>query len=227
MNLFCAPGETIGLAGAVAFVGVFLSCLVLPKLVDTRGRHCIWYITVICTVLIFPPLIYTKHILWVYVANFFGGFSLVGRFQSGFVLLNEFVPKKYQVLASTLFLCFDTISTWYLSFYMRYISNVANQVVWIGFGCNLFAIATGYFLHESPTWLVTQDREEEAIEILEKVAKTNGVTDFKVDGLRKEKFETEDPDKVKENAVEDSKDDSEIETSPDGDNSAGLLDGQK
>ena len=124
-------------------------------------------------------------------------------------------------------MCFDSISTWYLTFYFRYISNVASQIVWIGFGCNLFAMIAGYFLHESPTWLVTQDREEEAIEILEKVAKTNGVTDFKVDGLRKEKFETEDPDKVKENAVEESKEDSEIETSPDGDNSAGLLDGQK
>ena len=76
----CAPGEAIGLAGAIAFAGVFLSCLFLPKLVDTTGRYIVWYVTVLLTVAIFPMLIFTKHIGVLYVANFFGGFTLVGRF---------------------------------------------------------------------------------------------------------------------------------------------------
>ena len=44
------------------------------------------------------------------------------------------------------------------------------------------------------------------------MANINGITDFKVDSLSKEKFETENLDEVKESAAAYSSDKSEIET---------------
>ena len=45
LNMQCMPKAYIGLVGAMAFGGVFISCFFIPALGDKYGRHMCWAVT--------------------------------------------------------------------------------------------------------------------------------------------------------------------------------------
>lgn len=67
------------------------------------------------------------------------------------------------------------IATLYVTFFLRYISNDSATLIWIGFALNGVAVILGWFCVESPAWLVSIDRKDEAIKRLNYMAKMNGV----------------------------------------------------
>jgi len=73
-------------------------------------------------------------------------------------------------------------------------------MVWVGFALNIAAFILTFFVVESPVWLVSVNRKQEAIEKLRYIAKINGRKDFSVTALRDSKFETVDPEKEKKAA---------------------------
>jgi len=109
---------------------------------------------------------------------FYLGMSLIGRYTCGFVLITECLPKKNQAMGGTISMAMDVIATWYITFFLRYISNNANTLIWIGFSLNIIAVIMGYWVVESPAWLVSVGRKEEAIKNLKFIAKINGAKDF-------------------------------------------------
>ena len=92
----------------------------------------------------------------------------------------------------------DVVATLYICFFLRYISNDAFHIIWIGFALNIVAVIGAVLLVESPAWLVSAGRIEDAEACLQKIAKINGVTDFQVGKLVDEKFVLEDPNKKKD-----------------------------
>ena len=87
----------------------------------------------------------------------------------------------------------DVVANLYICFFLRYISSDALKIIWIGFALNVLGVILAYFLVESPAWLLSVHRENEAIECLQYMAKINGVSDFYIESLIESKFETEDP----------------------------------
>ena len=90
----------------------------------------------------------------------------------------------------TLFFTTDVVATLYVTFFLRYISNDAATLIWIGFALNIGSVIAGYFCVESPQWLVSIGRKDEAIKRLKYIAKLNGVENFEIEDLRNETFET-------------------------------------
>ena len=128
---------------------------------------------------------------------FYLGMGLIGRFACGFVLLTESFPKKYQAIVGTVSMVGDAAATLWITLLLRYVSNDANNMVWIGFGFNILATTMSFFLVDSPSWYVSVGKKDEAIKALQYMAKINGVTDFEVTDLKEEKFETLDPEEEK------------------------------
>ena len=91
----------------------------------------------------------------------------------------------------------DIVATMYISFWLRYISNNANDLIWVGFAVNTLAGILGFFLVESPAWLLSVGRKQDAIKALKYVAKMNGHGDMEIIDIKEEKFETVDPEKEK------------------------------
>ena len=91
----------------------------------------------------------------------------------------------------------DGIATLYVTFFLRYISNDVTTIIWIGLVLNIVACIMSFWIVESPIWLVSVGRNEEAIKNLNFIAKMNGAKDFHIKELREIKFETVDPEKEK------------------------------
>lgn len=128
---------------------------------------------------------------------FYLGMGLIGRFTCGFVLLTESLAKKDQALGGTASMIGDVVATLYITFFLRYISNDAFTIIWIGFSLNIVAFIMSFWIVESPVWLVSVGRNDEAIKNLKYIAKLNGTKDFELLELRDVTFETIDPEKEK------------------------------
>ena len=111
---------------------------------------------------------------------FYLGMGLIGRFTCGFVLLTESLAKKDQALGGTASMIGDVVATLYITFFLRYISNDAFTIIWIGFSLNIVAFIMSFWIVESPVWLVSVGRNDEAIKNLKYIAKLNGTKDFEL-----------------------------------------------
>lgn len=89
----------------------------------------------------------------------------------------------------------DVMATLYITLFIRYISTNCSILIWIGLSLNVLALILGFFIVESPEWLLSAGDKQGAIAALHKIAKMNGVTDFEIHDLKVVKFETIDPEK--------------------------------
>lgn len=89
----------------------------------------------------------------------------------------------------------DVVATLYITIFIRFISNDCSILIWVGLGLNCAAIISGYFIVESPEWLMSIGDKQGAMKALYTVAKINGVKDFEIHDLKAAKFETIDPEK--------------------------------
>lgn len=53
------------------------------------------------------------------------------------------------------FMIADVAATLYICFFLRYISNDANTIIWIGMSLNVLAVLLGLLIVESPSWYVS------------------------------------------------------------------------
>ena len=49
----------------------------------------------------------------------------------------------------------DCVATMYVTFYLRFISNNVDTLIWAGFTINIVSVIAALFLVESPAWLVS------------------------------------------------------------------------
>lgn len=186
----CTPTEYVGFIGAMAFFGAFISCFFLPALGDVYGRYTLWVVTIFCQLPIYLGAGITSHIGVIYVMCFVLGMGLIGRFACGFVMLTEQLPDRVQASAGTALMVGDVVATLYITFFIRYISNNAITLIWIGFALNIVGCILALWIVESPAWLLSVGRKDLALQRLRYIAKINGIHDFVLEGLKQEKFVT-------------------------------------
>lgn len=180
LDLFCTDSKYIGLMGAAAFGGAFLACLFLPAASDKYGRWVVFQLTMLCQLPLFVAALATRNLVVIYILCFYVGVCLIGRFTCGFVLLTECTPAKYHVAAQTSLMVGDAAATLYLTIYYRFISIHSYPIFWVSFSLNLLTAVVAFFYKESPQWLMSQNRYDEARASFSYIAKFNGVSDFKL-----------------------------------------------
>ena len=197
-NLYCTEKSDIGLIGSLAFFGAALSCLILPRLGDKYGRYLVWRVTIFLQLPLYFMANLGTHIGVLYVMAFFMGMALLGRFTCGFVFVVESMPADKQSIMGTAASFGDSIITLYIVLFLRYVSNEVSILLWIGLGLNVLALVLSFWLVESPAWLASVDRKDEALKALGYMARFNGEGErFKVTSLKDEKFETLSPEEEK------------------------------
>ena len=107
---------------------------------------------------------------------FIGGVSESGKYFVGYVYLVEMMPKKAQDLSGLiLFLTLGIVTTYHgIQFY--FITSDAHVNNWIGLIlASISMLLTLIWLPESPRFLHSHKRFDEARKVMERISRINGV----------------------------------------------------
>jgi len=69
----------------------------------------------------------------------------------------------------------DVVVTLYVTLLLRYVTNLASTLVWIGFAINCTAFILSFWLVESPTWMASVGQKGHAARTFAYIAKFNGM----------------------------------------------------
>ena len=165
---FFLVGTVSGMGGGIIsdHYGRKLSTLILIFLIS---------VTLVSTqlLLLIKTSVLIQYIIFT-ISQFFCGILVNGLYCTCYVLLLELTTDKYHTLVSNINLYFFVIGELILLL-AYYITRSWYSLGWIiSIYSVLFAILTFLLLPESPRWLIIQKRYDEAVVILNKIAKING-----------------------------------------------------
>ncbi|KAJ0401783.1 hypothetical protein P43SY_006037 [Pythium insidiosum] len=178
-DIHMSPHQASFLAGAV-FVGSFFGSFLFGSLSDKYGRRPMFMATMFIFLIGLGLCGLSWNITSLTAFRIFGGIGLGGELPVVATLVQELSPKKTRGLIIVLlesFWAFGTMLAVALAF------GVAPHTGWRGmFGlCCIpivFAAAIRFIIPESPKWLASVGRYDEAVAIVEKMERAHGLEPY-------------------------------------------------
>ncbi|XP_066289672.1 organic cation transporter protein-like [Branchiostoma lanceolatum] len=174
-DLVCENQALNNLAQAMYMLGVLIGSIGFGQLSDIIGRKKTMFLAIFVQVVFGVATIFAPNYAAFVIFRLIVGGGVLGAFLSGFVIVTELVGADKRTLVGTLLQgAFSAanmllagiayaIRDWRTLQLVISVPNVAMLFFW-------------WFVGESPRWLVSKDRDEEAEAIVRKAAKMNGVT---------------------------------------------------
>uniref|UniRef100_A0A8C8AB43 Major facilitator superfamily (MFS) profile domain-containing protein n=1 Tax=Otus sunia TaxID=257818 RepID=A0A8C8AB43_9STRI len=175
-NLVCEDDWKGPLSTSLFFVGVLLGSFVSGQLSDKFGRKNVLFATMAMqTGFSFIQVFSTS---WEMFSVFFVlvGMGQISNYVAAFVLGTEILGKSIRVLFCTLGVCiFYAFGYMLLPVFAYFIRDWRMLLLALTLP-GLLCIPLWWVIPESPRWLISQGRFQEAEDIIRKAAKTNGIT---------------------------------------------------
>ncbi|NXC28607.1 S22A5 protein, partial [Campylorhamphus procurvoides] len=175
-NLVCDNDWKGPLSTSLFFVGVLLGSFISGQLSDKFGRKNVLFATLAMQtgfsfIQVFSTSWEMFSVLFVLV-----GMGQISNYVAAFVLGTEILGKSIRVLFCTLGVCiFYAFGYMLLPLFAYFIRDWRMLLLALTLP-GLLCIPLWWVIPESPRWLVSQGRFQEAEDILRKAAKTNGIT---------------------------------------------------
>ena len=174
-KLVCDKERILNYHGSIYFLGLFFGSLLCGFMSDRIGRIkwfriCIAGITLCALVLSSTHSIILHLILWLTVCIF-----LMGIWVSTFTYCSETVPIKYRDIPGLLQAVFFGTSLALCSSIAYIVPDWKDLTLYLSF-ISCAAFFASYFLPESPRWLWSMNRFEQAIETLKFAVRLQGAT---------------------------------------------------
>ncbi|XP_035680041.1 organic cation transporter protein-like isoform X1 [Branchiostoma floridae] len=174
-DLVCENQALNNLAQAMYMLGVLIGSIGFGQLSDIIGRKKTMFLAIFVQVVFGVATIFAPNYAAFVIFRLIVGGGVLGAFLSGFVIVTELVGADKRTLVGTLLQgAFSAanmalagiayaIRDWRTLQLVVSVPNVAMLFFW-------------WFVGESPRWLLSKDRDDEAEAIVRKAAKMNGVT---------------------------------------------------
>ncbi|KAB7493646.1 Solute carrier family 22 member 3 [Armadillidium nasatum] len=171
-DLVCEKRWMMSFVQASYMIGILTGSLVLSELSDTFGRRKVSLLASVGFFLSSLATTFSMNFVMFLVLRFISAFFISGMFIANFVLVMEFCSQEKRSIMGIMYQIFSAISLCILPLIAYYLRNWRSLQLAISIPS---AILLLYFklLPESPRWLFCKGREEEAMEILRKVAEVN------------------------------------------------------
>ena len=121
-------------------------------------------------------MINTDSFAMIQLCCFWAGLLSLLQFTNLFVLNNELYKEQHVGLASSVFFSGDSFMGFYLVGYLRFIDKDISLVQQLIPYLTALSLILFHFLPESPKWLCSVGRFDEARESLRTIAKMNGAS---------------------------------------------------
>lgn len=155
--------------------GVFVGCIVFGWASDRFGRRPTMLIASVIQLLASCSAAFTNNYLQFVFFRFLIAFSVSGVFECGFVLITEITGPRYRTYFGILTQFPFGIGASLLPLIAYFVREWKTLQLCISIPCVLLALYY-WFVPESPRWLISVGRFEEALKILKDGAATNGMT---------------------------------------------------
>lgn len=171
----------LGLLGSSALIGLFLGSLVLGAVSDRIGRRKIFNFNFLLITIASFLQLFVNDPLQLFVLRVLIGFGLGGDYAVGTTLLAEFAPRKYRGRLLALLAALWTVGYVSANFVGFYLAN-ADPESWRWMLASttipsLIVLLLRIGTPESPRWLVSKGRSEEARQIVNEYIGPNIIFD--------------------------------------------------
>ena len=173
-NLHCVPMEYVGSLASFAFLGAAFGSLAMPFSGDVFGR---WYASQFLCLLSLPTFylsIMADSIGLIQFASFWIGFITFIRYANMYLLMMELMEEQYTGIATAVFMCGDSMMGFYIVTYLRFFSKDCIAFLALTIILSIASFFLHFFIPESPKWLVSVGRYDEARAALTQIARING-----------------------------------------------------
>ncbi|XP_033890073.1 organic cation/carnitine transporter 2-like isoform X1 [Acipenser ruthenus] len=175
-NLVCEKDWKAPLSTSIFFVGVLVGCIASGHLSDRYGRKVVLFLTMALQTVFSLIQVFSNSWEMFCVLNFLIGLGQISNYASAFVLGTELLGKSSRVAYSTLGICVFYGLGYIILPLLAYCLRGWRMLLLAMSLPGLLYIPLWWFIPESPRWLLSQGRVEEAEAIIRGAAEKNGVT---------------------------------------------------
>ena len=192
LNFYCEPDIMIGLIGSLFLVGIVIGCSTLTRLGDVYGRKPIYIVGLLMHMICMVSILTTTSVIFSYFLLFVFGLSVTSRYYVGYTYNIEMQPKSHAVLVSTTMFIFESFVYIFISLFFWFVSDQWKLLQIPNLVLASFGTVCLFFMPESPRFLVSQRRFDEARQVFRYIGLKNGLSAEKISELLDDfKFEGE------------------------------------
>ncbi|XP_075065947.1 organic cation/carnitine transporter 2-like [Mixophyes fleayi] len=175
-DLICDNDWKAPLTTSLFFLGVLLGSIVSGQLSDRFGRKKILFATLAIQTGFSFVQVFSINWEMFTVLFLIVGMGQISNYVAAFILGAEILGKSVRIIFSTLGVCiFYAVGYMLLPLFAYFIRDWRMLLLALT-APGLFCIPLWWFIPESPRWLISQGRVNEAEDIIRRAAKKNGLT---------------------------------------------------
>ncbi|KAI1305316.1 Organic cation transporter-like protein [Halotydeus destructor] len=174
-DLVCDKKWLISLSASKYMFGHLVGSVIYGIMADKYGRRSVFAIGGLLQVMAAILVSFSSNIYVFTLANFLVSTNSMGLFVVSFVLGIEFIGPKYRVLCANsyrIFFAVGSLTTAALAYFIRHWRHLELTLSVLYSLTILLEMSPP----ESPRWLDVKGRHEEALDVLRRAAKRNGLT---------------------------------------------------
>ncbi|KAM6983312.1 organic cation/carnitine transporter 2-like [Tautogolabrus adspersus] len=174
-DLVCSEQWKQPFTSTVVILGILIGSFVSGQLSDRFGRKPVLFATMAVQTLFTFVQIFSPSWVVLCVLLFIGGMGQISNYVSGFVLGTEILTGNVRVLFSSMGVCLGyAVGYMMLPLFAYYLRNWKSLLLALSLP-GLAYLPLWWLIPESPRWLLSQGRVEEAEAIVRKAARWNKV----------------------------------------------------
>lgn len=187
-NMVCGRAWLRATSDAFFMGGVLLGSIIFGQMSDNIGRKPVFFASLVLQVIFGIAAGIAPEYITYTISRFIVGATTSGVFLVAYVIAMEMVGPSYRLFAGVACMMFFSLGYVLTAVFVYFISDWRQLQIALTLPGLLF-MCYYWFIPESARWLLSKDRKEEAVTIIQAVAKENKVTipQDVYDGLSDEK----------------------------------------
>lgn len=171
-NIDCKRKWILSLVSSSFFVGWAFGAIIIGKLADAYGRRKFIFLGVAAVLTTGCVTPFMPNIYLVIACRFVIGFFFFSSRIQSYIMLSEFIGNKYRPLATTIFATLTPLM-WMVLALQAYLVKNWKILSYINTAPYAFVLLFYFFVPESIRWLKVNNRKDEIMKILQKIARSN------------------------------------------------------